>query len=182
MRRPLILHPAFQCPPVAAIEVDILRPSPATLTFAFRLTGDVAALRIPAPAPPTRTDELWKHSCFEVFLRPAGGAAYYEFNVSPSGQWAAYRFEGYRQAMADAAMIAPPTVALRSTADSVALDVGLDLTGAAGLAGAVALGASAVIETADGATAYWALAHPRGRPDFHHADSFALDLAPPGAP
>ena len=79
-------------------------------------------------------------------------------------------------------MIAPPTVALRSTADSVALDVGLDLTGAAGLAGAVALGASAVIETADGATAYWALAHPRGRPDFHHADSFALDLAPPGAP
>ncbi len=180
MRRSLILHPAFQCPPVTTIGVDIHRPGPTSLTLRYALTGDVASLRIPPPATPARTDDLWKHTCFEAFLRPAGGDAYYEFNFSPSGQWAAYRFDGYRQAMADAAMIAPPTLALRPTADGLTIDVALDLAGAQDLAGAVALGATAVIETANGATSYWALAHPPGRPDFHHADGFALDLAATG--
>ena len=35
---------------------------------------------------------------------------------------------------------------------------------------------SAVIETTDGAMSYWALAHPSAKPDFHHPDSFVLDL------
>ena len=30
------------------------------------------------------------------------------------------------------------------------------------------LGLSAVIETDDGRLSYWALAHPRAQPDFHH--------------
>ena len=38
---------------------------------------------------------------------------------------------------------------------------------------------SAVIEEADGTKSYWALAHPPGKPDFHHADGFALQLPPP---
>ena len=43
-----------------------------------------------------------------------------------------------------------------------------DAAGAAGLA--------AVIRGVDGAIGYWALAHPSDKPDFHHPDSFALDL------
>ena len=35
---------------------------------------------------------------------------------------------------------------------------------------------TAVIEEADGTKSYWALAHPSDKPDFHHPDSFALDL------
>ena len=38
------------------------------------------------------------------------------------------------------------------------------------------LGLSAVIEEADGRLSYWALAHPPGKPDFHHSDCFALEL------
>jgi hypothetical protein len=38
---------------------------------------------------------------------------------------------------------------------------------------------SAVVETLDGALSYWALRHPPGKPDFHHADSFALELRLP---
>jgi hypothetical protein len=40
------------------------------------------------------------------------------------------------------------------------------------------LGISAIIEEKDGSKSYWALAHPQGKPDFHHADSFVLDLPP----
>ena len=36
------------------------------------------------------------------------------------------------------------------------------------------LGLAAVIEASDGTRSYWALRHPAGQPDFHHADAFAL--------
>jgi len=33
-----------------------------------------------------------------------------------------------------------------------------------------------VIEARDGRISYWALNHPTNKPDFHHADGFALKL------
>ena len=44
------------------------------------------------------------------------------------------------------------------------------------------LGLSVVIEQADGSIAYWALAHPPGRPDFHHADCLACEVMAPQRP
>jgi hypothetical protein len=38
------------------------------------------------------------------------------------------------------------------------------------------LGLSAVLEDADGVLSYWALRHPPGKPDFHHTDTFAMQL------
>jgi hypothetical protein len=42
------------------------------------------------------------------------------------------------------------------------------------------LGLSALIEDSDGGKSFWALAHPPGAPDFHHADNF-VDEALAGA-
>lgn len=44
---------------------------------------------------------------------------------------------------------------------------------------ALQIGLSAVIEEMDGTKSYWALAHPAGKPDFHHPDCFTLELPPP---
>ncbi len=41
---------------------------------------------------------------------------------------------------------------------------------------ALALGLSVVIEEESGALSYWALRHAPGKPDFHHASAFALEL------
>ena len=43
-----------------------------------------------------RKDELWKMTCFEMFLNPIGQKQYYEFNVSLEGAWNCYHFAGYR--------------------------------------------------------------------------------------
>jgi hypothetical protein len=40
------------------------------------------------------------------------------------------------------------------------------------------VGISAIVEEVDGSKSYWALAHPEGKPDFHHADCFTLELVP----
>jgi hypothetical protein len=38
------------------------------------------------------------------------------------------------------------------------------------------LALSAVIEETNGGKSHWALAHPAGKPDFHHADGFTYEL------
>ena len=39
------------------------------------------------------------------------------------------------------------------------------------------LGLSAIIEETSGHRSYWALAHPPGKPDFHHHDCFAVEVS-----
>ena len=163
----LIPHPAEARGPLSSVQVRLERQGDC-LRVRFVAEGAVQAVNWPGPAEPVRTDELWKHSCFEVFVATTGG--YLEFNLSPSSRWASYRFSGYREGMADAeamAVIAPLDLA----GDRLALEAHLDLPSPVGK-----LGLTAVIEAVDGSRSYWALAHPSDKPDFHHPDSFVLDL------
>ncbi len=94
------------------------------------------------------------------------------FNFAPSTQWAAYRFDGYREGMTAIAEIAAPRLEAERTPQTYALRAALTLPDE----GALRLGLSAVIEETNGHRSYWALAHPPGKPDFHHSDCFALEL------
>jgi hypothetical protein len=162
---------------VTAIEVDAERPRSTELRLRYLLIGRLADIRIPAATPPKRTDELWKHTCFEAFVMGTSGT-YYEFNFAPSTQWAAYEFSGYRTGMKVAEKLSASAFAMRSDdkrlelSVSLALDRLMDLTADA----AWRIGLSAVIEEANGRRSYWALAHPPGKPDFHHSDCFVLTL------
>ena len=162
----LIAHPAHAPGGVEGVEVAAeLRRGPSTLTW--RVAGEAPAF---APrAAPLRTDELWKRTCFEMFIRPGGGEDYVEFNFSPSTEWAAYSFHGYRAEMADLPIAAP---VIEPTADGVR--VSIDLSGLP--AGEWQVGLTAVIEEEDGTKSFWAFAHPSPEPDFHHPDCFVLEL------
>src|SRR5205807_335271 len=103
MRHVLIRHPGFRCASVTDVAVEIERPRPSRLQLRYRLNGRIGGLRLPAAAASTRGDELWRHTCFEAFVRASSHAAYYEFNFSPSTQWAAYAFSSYRNGMEAAA-------------------------------------------------------------------------------
>ncbi|MDO8802255.1 DOMON-like domain-containing protein [Phenylobacterium sp.] len=162
------------------IEVEITWPAPGVLALTYVVSGDIAALALPPAAPAARTDELWRHTCLEAFVGEGGEAGYYEFNLAPSGQWAAYRFHGYRQDMEVAGGAGDPRIHSASTPDRHTLTATLTLAGLPGLSPDAAwrLALSAVIEQIDGQKSYWALAHPSGRADFHHADGFSQFLTP----
>jgi len=147
------------------------------LPVAFLLEGRIGSLRIPGPRPPRRADGLWRHTCFELFAAGEGDPAYVEFNLSPSGEWAAYAFRDYREGGETAAAPAPGIEVSRAGA-RFALHAGIPLA-LLPAARPLRLGLSAVVEEADGPLSYWALRHPAGRPDFHHPDAFALTLARP---
>jgi hypothetical protein len=177
MRRALTPHPASICQAVTRIEVDIVREGAATLVLHYIVTGQIADLLLPPLATPARTDELWRHTCFEVFVRASPGTAYYEFNFAPSTKWAAYRFDAYRSGMRAAADISAPRVEVNTTPECYALRASLDLARFP-RDGRWRLGLSAVIEETSGRKSYWALAHPPGKADFHHADCFTHELSP----
>lgn len=176
MKVALIPHPQTPGPDIE-ISVTVGRPRRQGLSLDYEITGDIADLHIPGWVRWSRADELWRTTCFEAFIaRPEGG--YLEFNQSPSGQWAVYAFDGYRQGMTH-----QPGVEIRNGAreeDERRLQVSgiLDLDRMNLGQGPWRIGLSAVIETVDGTISYWALAHPSDKPDFHHPDSLVLELPP----
>ncbi len=159
-------HPTSPPSPIAALTV-VIDHDDAALRLRFVAEGRIDDVAWPEPAD-GRVDELWRRTCFEAFVQANGG--YVEFNLSPSGQWASYRFDAPRQGMRNA-VETPMSLRMDATSDSVALAARLTLP-----SGARRLGLSAVIEATDGTISYWALAHPSDKPDFHHPDSFVLEL------
>ena len=135
------------------------------------LAGATSGIDIPAASDVGRTDGLWRSTCFEVLARLRDGR-YAEFNISPSGEWAAYGFNGYREGRSD---LKGPIQVVRAewTGDVFELDAFVDWGDWPFIE---RIGFSAVIEDVDGGLSYWALAHPSDKPDFHHPDSFILDL------
>jgi hypothetical protein len=162
---------------VRGIDVVAGRARSGILTLTFALEGDLSRVCIPEPRPSRWVDGLWRHTCFEAFVMAGEGPAYSEFNLSPSGEWAVYSFSGYRDG-GEAALEPVPKIAVRRSGDRVALDAQLH-PDCLPPGRSLRLGLSAVVEDAHGVLSYWALRHPPGEPDFHHADAFALRVVLP---
>lgn len=168
MQRTLRLHPDCRRGPVSRIDVEMLRPDSGHLVLRYVLKGMIGEIALPPLAAPLRTDELWRHSCFEAFvLRPNG---YCEFNFAPSTAWAAYAFDGYRSGMRPLDL-PPPVLQANPGTEEFSLTATFEVP-----PGPLRLALSAVIENTDGSLSYWALQHPPGKPDFHHPDAFALEI------
>jgi hypothetical protein len=169
-------HPDSAGAAASRVEVTVSRQQHGRLALLYVVHAPAEELRLPPMAEQARVDHLWRHTCMEAFIRTPGDGGYYEINLSPSTRWAAYRFDGYREGMANPEMPAP-LIESRAYPDRLELEALVDLSGLPGLGRSDwRLGLSAVIEDADGEKAWWALAHAAGQPDFHHADAFVLDL------
>lgn len=172
-----VAAPGAQQDVVHELSILVSRPEHGQLQLNYRLLGDLDALQLPEPRPAIRTDGLWRHSCFEAFLGHAGAPDYREYNFSPSGAWAAYHFSAYREGMAPLMKGVPPVVTTRIRTDSVEASVRFDISSVVRGGGvALRLGLAAVVEDKAGVLSYWALKHPAEKPDFHHRDSFVVEL------
>lgn len=177
-------HPRSQRPAVRSLQVQVDAVSGDALRLRYTLEAHVARLRIPPPAAPERTDELWRHTCFEAFISIADDSFYYELNLAPSSQWALYRFESYRKGMSPVELARPPEIAVRGSEYRLDLDATFRFDDMPELRGVVPLhlALAAVIEAEDGQLSYWALKHPRGKPDFHRAAGFVASVRSPASP
>ncbi len=177
---PLVVHPAHPPAQVTAVEARIDASDPHWLLLRWRIEG-AGGLVVPPPAGKHRADELWRTTCFELFLKPEGGEKYVEFNLSPSERWNAYEFDGYRDGMREYPLSRNPVCTMRPGSRFAIFDASIPRSGLPDVQ--CALGLSAVIEEEGGAKGYWAIAHADGaRPDFHDPACFAAAFPPPSAP
>jgi hypothetical protein len=174
----LMRHQSTPALAVRRIDVELAATPEGGLRLRYFLDGDVGAIALPAPAEPRQVDGLWQHTCFEAFIGGQGSRAYCEFNFSPSTEWAAYGFSGYRANMVPIEYTNPPTVAVSVTEDRIALEAVIPLEALLALPGdgTLLLGLAAVIEDKEGNLSYWALAHRAERPDFHSPAGFVLEI------
>lgn len=159
---------------VRHINVLAKRTGSGGLEFRYEVEGDIEQLLIPDAGPATRTDKLWQHTCFEAFVGAPEETGYYELNLSPSGQWAVYRFADYRSGMQAADVSRPPGISVQRTPDRLMLHAQIDLSLRDNTP--LRVGLAAVVEEVDRSLSYWALAHPAPKADFHHSAGFTLML------
>lgn len=147
------------------------------ISMSYALWGPLAEAVIPAASEaPSRQNELWEETCFELFLGGRGSDQYWEFNLSPSGNWNVYRFDAYREGMEEEKAFVSLPFSVKNEQDELLLELEFSLDNIIpedeGLEAAV----SAVIKLKDGRVIYWAMTHPGTEPDFHHRDGFVIEL------
>ena len=157
----LFRHP--DTPPGAIHTVDAeLRRVTGGVVATFHAIGDVAKLVIPSPVTPARADDLWRTTCFELFVG-GEGEFYREYNLSPSGAWAAYEFAAHRDGRRDINALIEIETLIDNKRLSVIAKIESEFIDPA------PVGLTAVIEETDGIIRYWATAFAPGEPDFHAA-------------
>ena len=167
----LVPHPNFAPGDVKAVDVRWAELPDGRLMLRYMVHGS-AGLVVPPFHGRGRGDELWKTTCFELFLYDGAGR-YREFNFSPNGQWAAYAFSGYRIADGNFEPRQIPEIKHEMGANQFVLTVFIDR---ADLQGAETAALAAVIEEKGGRPSYWGLAHNGLKPDFHDPACFRIPL------
>ena len=168
-------HPEALPKGVQSVAVD-LDWAGETLMLTYRVVH-YGSLKIPARQG--RLDELWKTTCFEIFVREGVGPNYVEYNLAPDDAWAGYGFTGEREGMHNLA-VSDPVIAAQADAEEFQLTATLAPGSLPGDLGPASL--SAVIEEHDGTKSYWAIVHPKPEEfDFHDPRCFVLNLSPPPA-
>lgn len=166
---------------VEGIEYGVWREG-SKIRVEYDIYGLLSHLVIPSPVTdqePKRCDELWRHTCFELFVKEAGETvtSYVECNFSPSGDWNVYSFGSYRDEMVATKLSAEPSIIIGKTAKKIfSLCAEVNLEGVITDSVPIDVGVSCVVEALGGKFGYWALSHPGEKPDFHDQRSFIKSL------
>ena len=178
-------HPAHSPAIPMAVEASVAWQSDDALVFTFRChyqsdDQHSIGIELPEPTAPAECDYLWQHTCCEAFVSVPNADDYLEFNFSPSGCWAAYRFSDYRVRDESFRCAFAPQIDFKR--DEHAFELTATVSSSVFLTQwpdhqIWQIGLSAVIETTDGHKTYWVMRHDDiEKPDFHLRTQFLLPL------
>jgi len=148
------------------------------LSIHYVVSGDIINILLPTPTDsPVRKHDLWRTTCFEFFIAIQDQPCYWEFNMSPSGNWNVYAMDAYRQVnMREEVAFTQLPFEFRKTNDEVTLDITVDLNPIIQSETILEIGVTSIIQTNDGNESFWGLAHPGLQADFHLRNSLILEM------
>ncbi|CAG35354.1 DOMON-like domain-containing protein [Desulfotalea psychrophila] len=147
-----------------------------SISIWFQLRGDLAQIKMGKGGQQGRCHDLWRKTCFEVFIARPESPAYWELNVSPMGEWNIYSFSECRRGMQEEVGIEQVSVTTYQTEDSFTLHCNLCLDKILFPNYPLQIAACAVLQDREGLCSYWALEHGEGPPDFHNRKKFLLNI------
>jgi hypothetical protein len=147
------------------------------LSIEYQLFGDMNAISIAPPASaPSRQFHLWEATCFEFFIGIPGDANYWEFNLSPSGNWAVFALDDYRQGLRDELAFTSLPFKVDRYPNYITLSLEFDLSELILAEQDLEMSVTTVVKSSQDELSYWAIAHSGKEADFHLRDSFAINL------
>ena len=147
------------------------------LSIEYQLFGDLNAISINPPAnPPSRQFHLWAATCFEFFIGIPGDANYWEFNLSPSGNWAVFALDDYRQGLRDELSFSSLPFKVDRYPNYITLSLELGMSELILAEQDLEMSVTAVIKSSQNELSYWAITHNGKEADFHLRDSFVINL------
>jgi hypothetical protein len=161
-----------------AVSGNVLVEADGTFLVEFSWPADWALKSVPKSVTKgevTRAHELWKTTCFEIFVQPFFDKHYWEINLSPLNKWNAYSFESYRKP-------SPPQETLEWQLLEMSFKAGhfsARLKSKLHSNVDVQVGIACVLENQKGEKSYWSLEHNGNEPDFHDPASFILERKTP---
>jgi len=172
----LIPFPADNLPNIS-ISGELIRAG-SNFFLHYKVKGEINQILLSAKSAfLSRTDDLWKSTCFEFFVAIPNQPEYWEFNISPSGDWNVYKMDAYRRVgFREETAFTQLPFHLEETDNTLTLNISVDLNPILQPQQKVQVGITAIIQTVDRNESYWALAHPGTQPDFHLRESFSLTL------
>ena len=182
---PLRPHAATRVPPGWGVSIAT-RWSPGALLIEYTLAVPAGRIALPRrSAVPAARDFLWKRTCGELFVGVRGEPGYIEFNFSPSGDWASYAFDGYRENSRSRPWAGPsPEVRVMPGEGATRLVAVVPQQAFLclqrdGRMPPLEAAFTLVLETDRGDISFWSIAHPRATPEFHDRAGFVADFTVP---
>lgn len=150
-------------------DLEILNNENIKINFKWRDSGN--EILFSAVPENGRHHELWKQTCFEVFLRLKNQKRYFEINLSTTKAWNIYEFQNYRDPQPPVEYKNVKKVEINLLENELTANILLshiDLS-------QIEVALCAVLLLKDGRTTYWSTVHADVKPNFHHADSFTIE-------
>lgn len=157
------------------MEVELSVSPCGEIQCGYRLQAQPGSIVLPRAGSMLDSERLWEHTCCELFVGAQANREYDEWNFSPTGQYAHFEFDRYRNRRAGSVRpAAAPSLDVTVEPDR------LELVGRvpAETQMLLRLAPTVVVEHPGDKRSFWALYHPAADPDFHHADGFVVSVAP----
>ncbi len=146
----------------------------------YRIRGDIDRPRLPPQAASKFQDLLWSKPAWKRSSASPTATPTSNSTSRPRASGRCIDSKPIGKDVTSLNPLPPPRVIVRRHGEELEADIDIHLGAIPGLTAAeikgreLRLAVSAVMQSDQGVISYWALAHPPGKPDFHHRDGFAL--------
>ena len=154
------------------ISIDFfLELSTNKLHIEFRVTGELDNYIFPQKSNLKRADELWKATCFELFLRNTETEAYYELNFTSSLSWNFSYLNSYRAKVQEVKGLGQVKIEVFTNDNNFKIFFELE-TDTFSFNQFNIYNAAVILKNSNDERTFWSLGLPSKVPDFHDEKGF----------